>query len=146
MEFVLTWLLSALITRKPLINYFAAQITGLESDMKEVAWLLEMCERKRVRDILSQEQKKIEDELALKQQQREQQRKRDSRDKTDTAVKGYTVKINNYGVYTLIILLTSYPALYLSECLFVFLHFRLGPVRKICEGLHHIKRSASNPY
>ncbi|MCJ8731855.1 hypothetical protein PDJAM_G00204360 [Pangasius djambal] len=73
------------------------QITGLESDLKEVTQLLEMCERKRVQDILSQEQKKIEKELAQKQQQREQQAKRDYGDKADTTVKGYTVKISNYG-------------------------------------------------
>lgn len=82
------------------MNYFAIQITGLESDLKEVTRLLEVCERKRLQDILSQEQKKIEKELALKRQQSEQQSKRDSGDKADTAVKGYTVKINNYGVYT----------------------------------------------
>ncbi|XP_053368381.1 calcyclin-binding protein [Clarias gariepinus] len=73
------------------------QITGLECDLKEVTRLLEMCERKRVQDVLSQEQKRIEKELAHKQQQRDQQAKRDSVDKTDTTVKGYTVKINNYG-------------------------------------------------
>lgn len=65
--------------------------------MKEVTRLLEMCESKRVQDILSQEQKKIEQELAEKQQQREQQAKRDSGDKADSTVKGYTVKISNYG-------------------------------------------------
>ncbi|KAK2861066.1 hypothetical protein Q7C36_005232 [Tachysurus vachellii] len=73
------------------------QITGHESDLKEVTRLLEMCERKRVQDVLSQEKKKIEKELAQKQQQREQQAKRDSGDKAETTVKGYTVKINNYG-------------------------------------------------
>nr|ADO28075.1 calcyclin-binding protein [Ictalurus furcatus] len=73
------------------------QITGLESDLKEVTRLLEMCERQRVQDLLSQEQKKIEKELAQKQQQRENQAKRDSEDKADTTVRGYMVKINNYG-------------------------------------------------
>ncbi|XP_026989044.1 calcyclin-binding protein [Tachysurus fulvidraco] len=73
------------------------QITGHESDLKEVTRLLEMCERKRVQDVLSQEKKKIEKELAQKQQQREQQAKRQSGDKAETTVKGYTVKINNYG-------------------------------------------------
>lgn len=82
------------------INKLAVQITGLESDLKEVTRLLEICERKRLQDVLSQEQKKIEKELAQKQQQREQQAKRDSGDKADTTVKGYTVKISNYGVYT----------------------------------------------
>ncbi|GAA6093395.1 calcyclin-binding protein [Tachysurus ichikawai] len=73
------------------------QIIGHESDLKEVTQLLEMCERKRVQDVLSQEKKKIEKELAQKQQQREQQAKRYSGDKAETTVKGYTVKINNYG-------------------------------------------------
>lgn len=72
--------------------------------MKEVTRLLEMCERQRVQDLLSQEQKKIKKELAQKQQQRENQAKRDSEDKADTTVKGYMVKINNYGVHTLIVL------------------------------------------
>lgn len=90
--------------------------------MKEVTRLLEMSERKRVQDILSQEQKKIEKELSLKQQQREQQAKRDSGEKADTPVKGYTVKINNYGVYTFIVLLLSLLCLinlplHQSQCL-----------------------------
>lgn len=69
-------------------------IAGLESDLKEISSLLEKCERQRVRDVLTQEQKKIEKELA---QKRLQQAKKDSGDKTDTTLKGYTVKINNYG-------------------------------------------------
>ncbi|XP_062849089.1 calcyclin-binding protein [Trichomycterus rosablanca] len=73
------------------------QITGLESDLKELTHLLEQCERKRVQDVLSQEQKKIEKELALKQQQKEQREKGDAGDQVDTTLKGYTVKINNYG-------------------------------------------------
>lgn len=73
------------------------QIAGLESDVKEVTRLLDMCERKRVKDVLSQERKNIEKELAQKQQQREQQAKSDSGDKTNPAGRGYTVKINNYG-------------------------------------------------
>ncbi|KAA0719372.1 Calcyclin-binding protein [Triplophysa tibetana] len=72
-------------------------ISGLESDVKEIASLLEKCERQRVRDVLTQEQKKIEKELAQKRQMKEQQAKKDSGDKTDTVLKGYTVKINNYG-------------------------------------------------
>ncbi|KAG7329896.1 hypothetical protein KOW79_006118 [Hemibagrus wyckioides] len=73
------------------------QITGLESDLKEVTRLLEMCERKRVQDVLLQEKKNIEKEMVQKQQQREQQAKRDAGDKAEATVKGYTVKINNYG-------------------------------------------------
>lgn len=72
-------------------------IAGLESDLKEITSLQEKCERQRVRDILTQEQKKIEKELAQKRQQKQQQEKKESGDKTETTVKGYTVKINNYG-------------------------------------------------
>uniref|UniRef100_A0A672PKT3 Calcyclin-binding protein n=1 Tax=Sinocyclocheilus grahami TaxID=75366 RepID=A0A672PKT3_SINGR len=72
-------------------------IAGLESDFKEITSLLEKCERQRLRDVLTQEQKKIEKELAQKRQQKLQQAKKDSGDKTDTTLKGYTVKINNYG-------------------------------------------------
>ncbi|XP_043109854.1 calcyclin-binding protein [Puntigrus tetrazona] len=71
-------------------------IAGLESDLKEIASLLEKCERQRVRDVLTREQKEIEKELAQKRQQKLQQAKKDSADKTDT-LKGYAVKINNYG-------------------------------------------------
>ncbi|XP_051980956.1 calcyclin-binding protein-like [Xyrauchen texanus] len=67
-------------------------ISGLENDLKEVTSLLEKCERQRVRDVLTQEQKKIEKELT---QKRQQQAKKDSG--SDTTLKGYTVKINNYG-------------------------------------------------
>ncbi|KAL6490206.1 hypothetical protein MHYP_G00005510 [Metynnis hypsauchen] len=73
------------------------QISGLENDLKEVTRLLELCESKRVQDVLSQEQKKIEKELSQKRLQTEQRAKRDSGDTGDTTVKGYTVKINNYG-------------------------------------------------
>ncbi|KTF80833.1 hypothetical protein cypCar_00026932 [Cyprinus carpio] len=72
-------------------------IAGFESDLKEITSLLEKCERQRVRDVLTQEQKKVEKELAKKRQQKLQQAKKDSGDKTDTTLKGYTVKINNYG-------------------------------------------------
>ncbi|XP_026867156.2 calcyclin-binding protein [Electrophorus electricus] len=73
------------------------QIAGLESDLKEVARLLATCERSRVKDALSQEQKRLETELAQRRLQREQRAKKDSGDKADAALKGYTVKINNYG-------------------------------------------------
>ncbi|TSM20243.1 28S ribosomal protein S14, mitochondrial [Bagarius yarrelli] len=72
-------------------------IAGLESDLKEVTRLLDMCERKRMQDVLSKERKNIEKELTQKLQQREQQAKSDSGDKTNTTGRGYTVKINNYG-------------------------------------------------
>lgn len=72
-------------------------ISGLESDAKEITSLLEKCERQRVKDVLIQEQKKIEKELTHKRQIKEQQAKKDSGETRDTALKGYTVKINNYG-------------------------------------------------
>ncbi|XP_059418763.1 calcyclin-binding protein [Carassius carassius] len=72
-------------------------IAGLESDLKEITSVLEKCERQRVRDVLTQEQKKIEKELEQQRQQKLQQAKKDSGVKTDTTLKGYTVKINNYG-------------------------------------------------
>lgn len=72
-------------------------IAGLESDLKEISSLLEKCERQRVRDVLTQEQKMIEKELEQKRQQKLRQAKKDSGDKTDSTLKGYTVKINNYG-------------------------------------------------
>lgn len=67
--------------------------------MKEIASLLEKCERQRVRDVLTEEQKKIEKELTQKRQLKEKQAKKDSGDKTETVLKGYTVKITNYGVF-----------------------------------------------
>ncbi|XP_030631223.1 calcyclin-binding protein isoform X1 [Chanos chanos] len=76
---------------------FSEQINGLENDLREVARLLESCERTRVRDVLTQEQKKIEKELTQIRHQKEQQANKNSGPKTDSALKGYTVKINNYG-------------------------------------------------
>ncbi|XP_031419071.1 calcyclin-binding protein isoform X2 [Clupea harengus] len=69
-------------------------IKDLESDLTEVLRLLDSSERKRVQNVIKQEQQKIEKELTQKRQLKEKQSKRDS---TDTTVKGYTVKINNYG-------------------------------------------------
>lgn len=74
------------------------QIKELESDLKEVLRLAEGSERKRVQTVLKQEQQKIEKELTQKRQQKEKESKREPGDAaTETAVKGYTVKINNYG-------------------------------------------------
>lgn len=67
------------------------QIAGLEADLQEVTRLLELCGSSRVREVLSQEKQKIEKELRQKQSRRE------AGERPDTAVKGYTVKINNYG-------------------------------------------------
>ncbi|KAL2097835.1 hypothetical protein ACEWY4_007042 [Coilia grayii] len=73
------------------------QINELETDLKEVLVMLETSARKRVQSLLKQEQQKIEKELTQKRQLREQLSKRDSGDSSDPTVKGYTVKINNYG-------------------------------------------------
>ena len=77
-----------------MLNHFPPQIKDLESDLTEVLRLLDSSERKRVQNVIKQEQQKIEKELTQKRQLKEKQSKRDS---TDTTVKGYTVKINNYG-------------------------------------------------
>uniref|UniRef100_A0A8B9H7M0 Calcyclin-binding protein n=1 Tax=Astyanax mexicanus TaxID=7994 RepID=A0A8B9H7M0_ASTMX len=74
-----------------LILWSFIQIAGLEADLQEVTRVLELCESSRVREVLSQEKQKIEKELKQKQSRRE------AGERPDTAVKGYTVKINNYG-------------------------------------------------
>ncbi|KAJ8270852.1 hypothetical protein GJAV_G00120010 [Gymnothorax javanicus] len=74
------------------------QINALESDLQEINLLLEKSERKRVQDVLGQEKKKVEREIALKQQQKEHLANQAAGDRAPTsAAKGYTVKINNYG-------------------------------------------------
>ncbi|XP_067309087.1 calcyclin-binding protein [Pseudorasbora parva] len=72
-------------------------IAGLERDLTEISSLLEKCESQRVQNVLKQEQKKMERELEQKRQQKLQQAKKETGDKTHTALKPYTVKINNYG-------------------------------------------------
>lgn len=67
----------------------------METDLQEIASLLEKSERTRVQDVLKLEQKKIEKEISVKRHQKEQQAKREA-DPT-SASKAYTVKINNYG-------------------------------------------------
>ncbi|KAG7456962.1 hypothetical protein MATL_G00241470 [Megalops atlanticus] len=77
------------------------QISQLENDLQEIKCLFEKSERKRVKDVLTQEQKKIEREIALKQQQKESHANKEAGDSNKSATsstsKGYTVKINNYG-------------------------------------------------
>ncbi|XP_066548333.1 calcyclin-binding protein [Amia ocellicauda] len=74
------------------------QISQLQADLTEIKSLLEKAERKRVQDVLTVEQKKIEREITLKQQQKEQLLNKDAGEANRTsATKGYTVKINNYG-------------------------------------------------
>uniref|UniRef100_UPI0037E9056E calcyclin-binding protein n=1 Tax=Semicossyphus pulcher TaxID=241346 RepID=UPI0037E9056E len=73
-----------------------AQINQLEADLQELGSLLEKAERKRVQDLLQQEQKKVEKELAVKRQQKEQQARREA-DPSAASKATYTVKITNYA-------------------------------------------------
>lgn len=73
------------------------QIRQLEADLVELGSLVEKAERKRVQDLLKQEKQKVEKELALKKQQKEQQVKREA-DPSAPSKAPYTVKITNYGM------------------------------------------------
>ncbi|XP_029310198.1 calcyclin-binding protein [Cottoperca gobio] len=72
------------------------QINQLEADLLELGSLLEKAKQKRVQELLKQEQKKVEKELAVKRQQKEKQAKREA-DPSAAAKAAYTVKINNYA-------------------------------------------------
>ncbi|XP_056276892.1 calcyclin-binding protein [Pseudoliparis swirei] len=72
------------------------QINQLEADSLELGSLLEKAERKRVQDVLKQEQTKVEKELAVKRQLKEKQARREA-DASATSKAAYTVKINNYA-------------------------------------------------
>ncbi|XP_056149278.1 calcyclin-binding protein [Lampris incognitus] len=72
------------------------QINQLEADLQELGALLEKAERKRVQEVLRQEQKKVEKEIAAKQQKKEQQARREA-DLTSAGKAAYTVKITNYA-------------------------------------------------
>ncbi|XP_017277843.1 calcyclin-binding protein [Kryptolebias marmoratus] len=72
------------------------QISQLEADLQELGSLLEKAERKRVQELLKQEQKKVEKELSSKRQQREQQAKRDA-EPSAASKASYTVKITSYA-------------------------------------------------
>lgn len=76
------------------------QIRQLEADLVELGSLLEKADRKRVQDLLKQEKQKVEKELALKKQQKEQQVKREA-DPSAPSKAPYTVKITNYGMVAL---------------------------------------------
>lgn len=65
--------------------------------MQELGSLLEKAERKRVQELLKQEQKKVEKELATKRQQKEQQARREA-DPSSASKPAYTVKITSYGM------------------------------------------------
>lgn len=64
--------------------------------MQELGSLLEKAERKRVQELLKEEQKKVEKEITAKRQQKEQQARREA-DPTAATKATYTVKITNYG-------------------------------------------------
>ncbi|XP_049602909.1 calcyclin-binding protein [Syngnathus scovelli] len=72
------------------------QINQLEADLVELCSLTEKAERKRVQELLKQEHKNVEKELATKRQQQEQQARRQS-DLASSSKAVYTVKITNYA-------------------------------------------------
>ncbi|XP_040910247.1 calcyclin-binding protein [Toxotes jaculatrix] len=72
------------------------QISQLKADLMELKSLLERSERKRVQELLKQEQKKVEKELAVKQQLKEQQARKQA-DPSAASKAAYTVKITNYA-------------------------------------------------
>ncbi|KAF3699339.1 Calcyclin-binding protein [Channa argus] len=72
------------------------QINQLEADLLELGTLLEKSERKRVQELLKQEQKKVEKELIAKRQQKEQQTRSET-DPSAASKAAYTVKITNYA-------------------------------------------------
>ncbi|XP_035994054.1 calcyclin-binding protein [Fundulus heteroclitus] len=74
----------------------AEQISQLEADLQELSSLLEKAERKRVQELLKQEQKKVEKELASKRQQQEQQARREAGPSAASKA-AYTVKITSYA-------------------------------------------------
>ena len=65
--------------------------------MTELGSLLEKAERNRVKDVLTQERKKVEKELSVKKQQKEQLAKREL-DPSAASKATFTVKITNYGI------------------------------------------------
>nr|XP_019968000.1 PREDICTED: calcyclin-binding protein [Paralichthys olivaceus] len=72
------------------------QINQLEADLLELGSLLEKSDRKRVQELLKQEQKKVEKELSVKKHQKEQQARRLA-DPSAASKAAYTVKITNYA-------------------------------------------------
>ncbi|KAM9844668.1 calcyclin-binding protein [Aulostomus maculatus] len=72
------------------------QINQLEADLQELGSLLEKAQRKRVQELLKQEQKKVEKEIATKRQQLEQQARREANPAAASKA-AYTVKITNYA-------------------------------------------------
>lgn len=72
------------------------QISQLEADLTELGSLLEKAERNRVKDVLTQERKKVEKELSVKKQQKEQLARREL-DPSAASKATFTVKITNYA-------------------------------------------------
>lgn len=72
------------------------QINQLEADLAELGSLLEKAERNRTKDVLTQERKKVEKELSVKKQQKEQLARREQ-DPSAASKATYTVKITNYA-------------------------------------------------
>lgn len=72
------------------------QINQLEADLQELGSLLEKAKRTRIQELLKQEQKKLEKEIAAKRQQKEIQARKEA-DPTAHTKAAYTVKITNYG-------------------------------------------------
>ncbi|XP_032387373.1 calcyclin-binding protein [Etheostoma spectabile] len=72
------------------------QINQLEADLLELGSLLDKAERKRVQELLKQEQQKVEKELSVKRQQKEKQARREA-DQSAPSKAAYTVKINSYA-------------------------------------------------
>ncbi|XP_053739537.1 calcyclin-binding protein [Synchiropus splendidus] len=71
------------------------QINQLEADLQELGSLLEKAERTRVQELLKQEQKKVEKEITVRKQQKQQQAKKESAPVAQRAA--YTIKITNYA-------------------------------------------------
>lgn len=130
-------------------SIFLIQINQLEADLQELGSLLETAERKRVQELLKQEQKKVGKELATKRQQQEQQAKRDT-EPSAASKASYTVKITSYGkeLFTLTLWKCnkSLPELQkvFANCSHSYFFYSVGPVRQICQNLPEFERCAQN--
>ncbi|XP_034039260.1 calcyclin-binding protein [Thalassophryne amazonica] len=72
------------------------QINQLEADLQELGSLLEKAQRTRVQEVLRQEQKKVETEIAAKLRQKDQQTRKEA-DPAAASKPTYSVKITNYA-------------------------------------------------
>lgn len=98
------------------------QINQLEADLQELGSLLEKSERKRVQELLKQEQKKVEKELSVKRLQKEQQARRQA-DPSAASKATYTVKITNYGMVSLRVICEKVCGRDRAEKMFETWHF-----------------------